>query len=102
MTVSSGTYVRSLVHDIALAVDSAAHVVELVRTRQGPFALDPSASSTVEGEDSAEPLHSVVSWQVLEEGIKTLRNSSSEGQEKEADGDEDMSPWEAAVVKALI
>lgn len=38
-TVSSGTYIRSLVHDIGLAVGSAAHMVKLVRTRQGEFAL---------------------------------------------------------------
>ncbi|KAJ9096638.1 hypothetical protein QFC20_006354 [Naganishia adeliensis] len=46
MTVSSGTYVRSIVHDIALAVGSAAHVVKLTRTRQGQFSLDPSEEDT--------------------------------------------------------
>jgi tRNA pseudouridine55 synthase len=40
MTVSSGTYVRSIVHDIGQALSSAAHVVVLTRTRQGDFALD--------------------------------------------------------------
>lgn len=39
MTVSSGTYVRSIVHDLAHAVGSAAHVVSLARTRQGDFAV---------------------------------------------------------------
>lgn len=39
MTVSSGTYVRSIVHDLGLALGSAAHVVSLTRTRQGEFAL---------------------------------------------------------------
>jgi tRNA pseudouridine55 synthase len=39
MTVSSGTYVRSIVHDIGLAIGSAAHVVTLTRTKQGRFAL---------------------------------------------------------------
>ncbi|KAL7419732.1 pseudouridine synthase pus4 [Cryptotrichosporon argae] len=39
MTVSSGTYVRSIVHDIGLALGCAAHVVKLTRTRQGEFAL---------------------------------------------------------------
>ncbi|KAL7411267.1 pseudouridine synthase, partial [Mrakia frigida] len=40
MTVSSGTYVRSIVHDIAQALNSAAHVVVLTRTRQGEFSLE--------------------------------------------------------------
>jgi tRNA pseudouridine55 synthase len=39
MTVSSGTYVRSIIHDIGLALGSAAHVVKLTRTRQGEFSL---------------------------------------------------------------
>lgn len=39
MTVSSGTYVRSIIHDIGLALGSAAHVVTLTRTRQKQFAL---------------------------------------------------------------
>lgn len=60
MTVTSGTYVRSIIHDIGLAIGSAAHVVKLTRTRQGQFALDgeeeePSTaaeSATKEGEDA--------------------------------------------------
>jgi tRNA pseudouridine55 synthase len=47
MTVSSGTYVRSLVHDLAHAVGSAGHVVRLTRSRQGRFVLgDVSDAST--------------------------------------------------------
>lgn len=40
MTVSSGTYVRSIVHDIGLALGCGAHVVKLTRTRQGEFVLN--------------------------------------------------------------
>lgn len=40
MTVSSGTYVRSLIHDLGLAVGSAAHMVALVRKRVGDFKLE--------------------------------------------------------------
>ncbi|KAJ9637892.1 pseudouridine synthase pus4 [Coniosporium tulheliwenetii] len=39
MTVSSGFYVRSLCHDLAISLDSLAHMVALVRTRQGDFEL---------------------------------------------------------------
>ncbi|KIY72207.1 pseudouridine synthase [Cylindrobasidium torrendii FP15055 ss-10] len=41
MTVSGGTYVRSIVHDLAHAVQSCGHVVTLSRTRQGQFTLAP-------------------------------------------------------------
>lgn len=40
MTVSSGTYVRSLIHDLGLALGSAAHMVALVRKRVGEFTLE--------------------------------------------------------------
>ncbi|KAK9322845.1 pseudouridine synthase [Lipomyces orientalis] len=36
-TVSSGTYIRSLVHDIAIAIGTRAHVAKLTRTRQGDW-----------------------------------------------------------------
>ncbi|KAK9390672.1 pseudouridine synthase [Lipomyces mesembrius] len=36
-TVSSGTYIRSLVHDIAIAMGARAHVAKLTRTRQGDW-----------------------------------------------------------------
>lgn len=40
MTVNSGFYVRSLTHDLGQAVNSAAYMASLVRTRQGDFVLD--------------------------------------------------------------
>ena len=39
-SVSSGTYIRSLIHDLAKAVGSTAHMTKLVRVQQGPFSLD--------------------------------------------------------------
>lgn len=51
MTVSSGFYVRSLCHDLGMKLDSGAYMAELVRTRQGDFALDNAVEWTdfVEG-----------------------------------------------------
>ncbi|CAO1634485.1 unnamed protein product [Parajaminaea phylloscopi] len=43
MSVSSGTYVRSIVHDVGLACSSSAHVVELRRTRQGAWITQEEA-----------------------------------------------------------
>ena len=37
---SGGFYVRSLIEDMARAVDGAAHMTSLIRTKQGPFVLD--------------------------------------------------------------
>ena len=41
MTVSSGFYVRSLCHDLGIAVGSFAFMADLVRTRQAEFELGP-------------------------------------------------------------
>lgn len=54
--VSSGTYIRSLVHDMGLSLGSAAHMVALKRQTQGPFEL---GKNVIEWEDI---LHD--NWQV--------------------------------------
>lgn len=41
---SSGTYIRSLARDLALAADSRAHVVELSRSAIGPFEREEAVS----------------------------------------------------------
>ncbi|KTW29665.1 tRNA pseudouridine(55) synthase [Pneumocystis carinii B80] len=40
IVASSGTYIRSLIHDLAISLDSAAHIVELIRCRQGKYILN--------------------------------------------------------------
>lgn len=47
MEVSSGTYVRSIIHDLAVAIGSAAHVVTLKRTQQGQFRLQEELDEEV-------------------------------------------------------
>jgi tRNA pseudouridine55 synthase len=42
--VSKGTYIRSLVRDVARAVGTVGHVVMLRRTKAGPFALSQAIS----------------------------------------------------------
>lgn len=54
MTVSSGTYVRSIVHDIGLALGCGAHVVKLTRTRQGEFVLNGPRDEELLDEFAAE------------------------------------------------
>ena len=43
---SSGTYIRSIVHDLGQSVGSAAHVSKLCRTKQGPFDLSQALSES--------------------------------------------------------
>ena len=49
-----GFYARSLVHDLGLALKSAAHLVALTRTRAGPFTLE-NAISICELEALSDP-----------------------------------------------
>lgn len=111
MTVSSGTYVRSIVHDIAIALGSSAFVVKLTRTRQGEFTLndepivasnipvvesvavvDESASAEASTSDAAvtaaveEPLPHLaggcIDWEVFEDALKELEASKNGGSTK--------------------
>lgn len=69
MKVSGGTYVRSIVHDLAHTLGSAGHVVTLKRSRQGRFTLDP----VEEGDRSCVP------WEVFSDAIKDIGETDDEG-----------------------
>ncbi|KAK9455187.1 pseudouridine synthase [Dipodascopsis uninucleata] len=47
-TVSSGTYIRSIVHDLAIALGTKAHVVRLTRVRQSDWILNKNVISSEE------------------------------------------------------
>lgn len=85
MKVSGGTYVRSIVHDLAHHVGSAGHVVALTRTRQGRFVLD-SSEAEEEGDRACVP------WQVFERALKV------ESEEVDEDG---WTEWEREVMQHL-
>jgi tRNA pseudouridine55 synthase len=71
MTVSGGTYVRSIVHDLSHAVGSAGHVVTLKRSVQGKFALDPPQ------EDPS--IKGCVPWEVFERALADVGPRDQDG-----------------------
>jgi tRNA pseudouridine55 synthase len=81
MRVSGGTYVRSIVHDLAHALGSAGHVVTLTRSRQKDYVLEP----TEEGDRRCVP------WEVFEAALK-------DAGEKDVDG---WTEWENEVLDKL-
>lgn len=93
MTVSSGTYVRSIVNDIGLALGCGAHVVKLTRTRQGEFTLYdevPPAAAVQEGQEaeagpSSGATTACIPWEIWERAIV---NRESKLKQKEADREE--------------
>ena len=99
MSVSSGTYVRTIVHDLGAAVGSSAHVVELIRTRQGQFALDPDSVNRTATENDTEPVHRVLPWSLFEAGIKDLKSGNRD--RIDAIEQDELLPWEKAVMDAL-
>ncbi|KAL0581553.1 pseudouridine synthase pus4 [Marasmius crinis-equi] len=84
MKVSGGTYVRSVVHDLAHSLGSAGHVVTLTRSRQGRFVLG-------EGEPETEDRR-CIPWEVFE---KAVSGSSTEADE---DG---WCEWEREVLQHI-
>lgn len=81
MEVSGGTYVRTIVHDLAQAIGSAGHVVTLTRSRQGRFALEP----TNEGDRDCVP------WNVFQRAILDPGNPDDDG----------WTEWERAVIERM-
>jgi tRNA pseudouridine55 synthase len=112
MTVSSGTYVRSIVHDIGIAIGSAAHVVTLTRTRQGEFALedetekqfDEAAETKKDGdegdvEETQARKGGCVPWAVWERALaKFKEEQNNEPNEEEAGNDWVPKEWEREVM----
>ena len=66
MTVSSGFYVRSLCHDLGQALGSLGIMSELVRTRQGQFALKEYHASQIDGVEAQ--MAPVLDYQELDKG----------------------------------
>ncbi|BGP22369.1 pseudouridylate synthase 4 [Rhodotorula toruloides] len=122
LTVSSGTYIRSIVHDIGIALGSAAHVVKLTRTRQGEFVLEPPSASTVlyagegaekkEGDEAevvkektADGLEletftgGCVEWSMLEKAIEEQAKAKREGREVEGRGQDGWLEWERELLR---
>ncbi|EKM82618.1 hypothetical protein AGABI1DRAFT_111213 [Agaricus bisporus var. burnettii JB137-S8] len=70
MRVSGGTYVRSIVHDLAHCLNSAGHVVTLTRSRQGKFVM---GETTDEGDISCVP------WEVFQKALEGEKDSDANG-----------------------
>jgi len=81
MKVSGGTYVRSIVHDLAHAVGSAGHVVTLTRARQGRYVLESSEESDQE----------CVPWEVFEKALVDPGPTDEDG----------WTEWERQVIDRL-
>ncbi|KAJ9479502.1 tRNA pseudouridine synthase 4 [Pseudozyma hubeiensis] len=96
MTVSSGTYVRSIVHDLATAAGSAAHVQTLTRTRQGEWSIDTPSSteaSTVKG--------NCIDWSVFAEAIAEMKREKTEPDFKSARDQDGLRSWERQLVNVI-
>ena len=64
---SSGTYIRSLAHDVGKELGLGAHLASLRRTRIGPFLLEDSRTLAALGELPVEARTSPPSWVPLSE-----------------------------------
>ncbi|KAG8762958.1 hypothetical protein FRC11_006825 [Ceratobasidium sp. 423] len=103
MVVSSGTYVRSIVHDIGMALGSAAHVVTLTRTRQGKYNL-ASAQGTANDQLSASPEvdrpelmdGNCIKWEVFERALALAENK----EESSKPEGEEWGEWEQAILQS--
>jgi tRNA pseudouridine55 synthase len=111
MSVSSGTYVRSIVHDIGLALGSAAHVVTLTRTRQGKYGLaGASRLASIETEAQAPVPVEVerpdlmdgdcIKWEVFERALEKLEGGNDITAKSEANVEGEWEDWEQAIIQS--
>lgn len=100
MTVSSGTYVRSIIHDVGLACESAAHVVELRRTRQGEwFTHDDQRGVTESAADDTKA--NVLPWSLFADALEELRVEKSPNAMKVDGQDRELREWEKKLLESL-
>lgn len=78
VTVSKGTYIRTLAQDIALALGTNATTIKLVRTRHGDFSLEKAKLfEEVSEEDIIDPslaLKKFPIYKLSDEEVKRVRN----------------------------
>ena len=92
MTVSSGFYVRSLCHDLGLAVGSHALMSALVRTRQGSFELGKNVleySALDQGEAVWGPQLRALLEQPLDEEKKEKEKKEEEKEKENREEEEE-------------
>lgn len=103
LTVSSGTYIRTIVHEVGQKLGSAAHVVKLTRTRQGQWVVPGYESSS---NDNAT-LREAIEWEVLEKAISdyherehTKKRKTENGHSEATTGesDDDLQEWEKLIL----
>ncbi|PWZ03773.1 pseudouridine synthase [Testicularia cyperi] len=103
MTVSSGTYVRSIVHDLAKAAGSAAHVQTLTRTRQGEWSIDTPASRTGLDDTTNQVIQgNCMDWNVFANAIADMHREKNESDYKAPRDEDGLLPWERELLKVII
>ncbi|SPC65879.1 related to tRNA pseudouridine synthase B [Ustilago sp. UG-2017b] len=106
MTVSSGTYVRSIVHDLAIAAGSAAHVQTLTRTRQGEWSIDTRSASSTEESEAGNVGNVVrgncIEWKVFADAIADMQREKRDACYQSTRDEEGLRPWERQLLKVIV
>ncbi|EPQ28294.1 uncharacterized protein PFL1_04121 [Pseudozyma flocculosa PF-1] len=117
MTVSSGTYVRSIVHDLAMAAGSAAHVQVLTRTRQGEWSIDtPAVSQSAVATTQPQPADAgeaassnppvikgnCLPWEVFADAIDELNKEQREPGYQTPRDDQGLREWERELLRVIV
>lgn len=90
MSVSSGTYIRSLVSDIGRAARTSAYMAELIRTKQGEWELNKNVFAMSDFTSRSEVIWGLALLKVLAKGPSVdlqaeLANAEAAEAEKEAE-----------------
>lgn len=118
MMVSSGTYVRSIVHDLAHSIGSSAHVVRLTRTRQGDFTVGNNyvpipgplheiksrANVQTDGADGSVSLGddpNCIPWEPFEKALRVQQEETASSSTEVRRSEASMEEWEIEILNKL-
>ncbi|SNX87233.1 related to tRNA pseudouridine synthase B [Melanopsichium pennsylvanicum] len=103
MTVSSGTYVRSIVHDLATAAGSAAHVQTLTRTRQGEWSIASSRQTHTTADDKNLVVQgNCIDWKVFSDAIADMQREKTDASYKAPRDQQGLRSWECELLKVIV
>jgi tRNA pseudouridine55 synthase len=101
MTVSSGTYVRSIVHDLAIAAGSEAHVQTLTRTRQGEWSIDSSPAHAQSDAKQIVP-GNCIEWKLFADAIADMQREKSDASYRSPRDDDGLRAWERLLLNTIV
>ncbi len=92
---------RSIVHDLAIAAGSAAHVQTLTRTRQGEWSIDSSPAHAQSDAKQIVP-GNCIEWKLFADAIADMQREKSDASYRSPRDDDGLRAWERQLLNTIV